>query len=222
MPTSGKKWRTAYPNRNRPPDEQRQAPRRAAPEVALLTLPNLITLLRLALLPFLLWLTYSQQTQGLLLAWALFNAAAASDWLDGYLARRLRATSRLGALLDPVVDKVVILSLLFVLSDQELLPLWLVLLNMAREFLVTAARHAYSTPQHAVGANWMGKSKFVLQVFVVQLAFAVLVLRALGRAAPWGEGALFWTTLGMTAVSYAFLVNFVRWHGLPSVPNGSR
>jgi len=181
----------------------------------LLTVPTLITLLRLALLPFLLVLTYSTQPGLLVLAWALFNVAAITDWLDGYLARRWNRISRLGTLLDPVVDKVVVLSILFVLADLGLLPLWIALLNMAREFLVTAVRHAYTTPAHAVGANWMGKTKFVLQVVVIQLAYGLLVLESAGHRFPPGRSGLLYLALGMTLVSFGFLANFVRWHGLP-------
>ncbi len=176
----------------------------------MVTLPNLITLLRLALLPVFLYLTYSSAPAGLVAAGVLFNLAAASDWLDGYLARRSGAVSRLGTLLDPVVDKIVVLCALLVLVDLRLLPLWLVLLNVAREFLVTAARHARTTPTHVEGANWMGKAKFALQVGVIELGYVVLVLRAFGQAAPWGPAALFWTTLAMTALSWSFLVGFLH------------
>ncbi len=180
----------------------------------MLTLPNVITCLRLALLPVILYLTYSPAPAGVIAACTLFNLAAASDWLDGYLARRNGAVSRLGTLLDPVVDKIVVLSALLVLADLRLLPLWIVLLNLAREFLVTAARHACTTPTHVEGANWMGKSKFVLQVGVIELGYLVLILRALAHAAPWGPAALFWSALAMTALSWSFLVNFLRRHGL--------
>ena len=178
------------------------------------TLPNVITLLRLALLPVLVCLTYSHHARGVIAAWVLFSVAAATDWLDGYLARRTGSVSRLGTILDPVVDKIVALSVLLVFVDLRLLPLWIVLLNMAREFLVTAARYACTTPSHVVGANWMGRTKFVVQVGVMEMGYLLLALRALGRPAAWGEGLLFWTTLGMTVLSWSFLVNFVRWHGL--------
>jgi CDP-diacylglycerol--glycerol-3-phosphate 3-phosphatidyltransferase len=180
----------------------------------LLTLPNAITVLRLALLPAFLWLTYSHQAGIVIVAWALFNGAAASDWVDGYLARRCGAVSALGTLLDPVVDKIVVLSALLVFVDLGLLPLWLVLLNLAREFLVTSARQIHSTPEHVVGANWMGKVKFAAQVAVIEAGYLLLVLRSAGHPVPWAQGALFWAALGMTLVSWFFLVNFLRWHGL--------
>jgi CDP-diacylglycerol--glycerol-3-phosphate 3-phosphatidyltransferase len=175
-----------------------------------LTVPNLITLARLGSLPVFLILTYSQVLSGLIAAWVLFNLAAASDWLDGFLARRSGSVSRLGTLLDPVVDKVIILSTLFALVDLRLLPLWIVLLAMAREFMVSAARHAATTPTRVVGANWMGKAKFALQVAVIELGYLVLLLRLLGRPAAWGQAALFWSALGVTVLSYLFLARFVR------------
>ncbi len=180
----------------------------------MVTLPNVITFLRLAVLPVFLCLTYSATPAGVIAAAVLFNLAAASDWLDGYLARRNGAVSRLGTLLDPVVDKIVVLSALLVLVDLRLLPLWLPLLNLAREFLVTAARHARTTPTRVEGANWMGKTKFALQVGVIELGYVVLGLRALGHAAAWGPAALFWSTLAMTTLSWSFLLNFLRRHGL--------
>ncbi len=98
----------------------------------MLTIPNAITLSRLILILPLVALTCSRQTWALGAAAALFAAEAADDWLDGFLARRLGNRTRLGTLLDPVVDKLLILSVLFVLADRGLFPLWLVLLNMAR------------------------------------------------------------------------------------------
>ena len=180
----------------------------------MLTLPNAITALRLVLLPAFLWMTYAHQPWIVILAWALFNVAAVSDWADGYLARRCGTVSPLGTLLDPVVDKIVALSALLVFVDLGLLPLWLVLLNLAREFLVTSARQIHSTPGHIVGANWMGKSKFAAQVVVIEMGYILLVLRSLDRSVPWGQSVLFWTTLGMTLISWSFLVNFLRWYGL--------
>ena len=159
----------------------------------MLTLPNAITVVRLALLPAFLWLTCTEQTWTLALAWVLFNAAAASDWLDGYLARRSGTTSLLGTLLDPVVDKIMVLSALLVFVTLGLLPLWLVLLNLAREFLVTAVRQIHSTPTRVVGANWMGKAKFATQVAVMEFAYLLLTLKSMGRPLSRASRSSTWT-----------------------------
>lgn len=177
-----------------------------------MTIPNLITFGRLLLVPFCAGLAYATGAAWLLTGAALFAVAAFSDWLDGYLARRLDSHSRIGVLMDPVVDKVMVLAVLFVFAEQGVFPLWLVLLNMFREFLVTGMRHAFSTEGRVVGANWMGKTKFVLQVGVVELAYVHLALAARGTPLPGGRALPFWALAAATAFSYLFLLNFARWH----------
>jgi CDP-diacylglycerol--glycerol-3-phosphate 3-phosphatidyltransferase len=162
--------------------------------------------------PFIVWLSYGSQPSAIAGAGALFGVAALSDWLDGYVARRRGCTTAFGALLDPLVDKVLMLALLFTFADRGLLPMWLPLLNMAREFLVSGLRQGLSTHEQVIGANWMGKTKYVLQVGVVGLCYAHLLLQGLGRRLPGGLALLFWAALGMTAVSYAFLLVFALQH----------
>jgi CDP-diacylglycerol--glycerol-3-phosphate 3-phosphatidyltransferase len=178
----------------------------------LLTIPNLITAFRLVLLPLILWLTYATEPGPIAWAAGLFALAASSDWLDGYLARRLNMASRLGALMDPLVDKLMVLSILFAFVDLGLLPLWIVLVNMYREFVVTGLRHALSTRQATVGANWMGKTKYALQVALIELIYVQIFLESRGGGLPGGRGVLLWSALAVTVISFAFLANFARWH----------
>ena len=103
--------------------------------------------------------------------------------------------------------------MLFVFSARRLLPLWLVLLLLLREAGVTAARHALSTAAEAVGANWMGKTKFVLQVLLIELGYAHLLLGSLHKALPGGKPLLFWSAVGVIVLSYAFLFRFLGRHG---------
>jgi len=180
--------------------------------MALLNLPNAVTLLRLGCVPVIVWLTYSRAPAGLAVAAGLFALAVASDWLDGYLARRLTMRTAFGTLMDPLVDKVLILSVLFVFADRGLIPLWLVLLNMLRELAVTAVRSRASCAAGAVGANRMGKTKFCLQAGFIGLAYAHLMLGSAGRPMPGGRALLFWCLLAVTAVSYAFLARFIHRH----------
>jgi CDP-diacylglycerol--glycerol-3-phosphate 3-phosphatidyltransferase len=183
------------------------------------TPPNVITVARLASIPFIVWLTYSPGAAGRGAAAGLFLVAVMSDCLDGYLARLKGTTSRLGALLDPLVDKTMILCVLFVFADLGLLPLWLILLNMFRELLVTALRHGMASRGKVVGANWMGKTKFVLQTGVILLCYLQLLLQAAGSRLPGETATLFWCTLGMTIVSFAFLANFARMHRRDILPS---
>jgi len=177
-----------------------------------MTAANIVTLIRLALIPFILWLSYARSLSGIITAAALFALAGASDWLDGFLARRLSAVSSFGKLLDPLVDKMLILGALFVFTRLGLIPDWIFLLNLARELVVTGARHHLSTPGHAVGANWMGKTKFCLQIVVVSLAYLHLIFQAAGRPLPAGEHLVLGSAVLMTAISCLFLACFIRTH----------
>jgi len=178
---------------------------------ALFTVPNAITAFRLALIPSMLAMTSSDHTSGVVIAAALFGLGAATDWLDGFVARRFHARSRLGAMLDPVADKAMVLGALFIFSDLGLIPLWLVLLNMFRELFMSGLRDILTTPTRIIGANWMGKVKFCIQVGLVELIYIHRILATRGSGLPGGQTTLFFALLAVTIVSFAFLFNFARW-----------
>jgi len=143
------------------------------------TVPNLLTLLRLALLPVVAVLAYSPDSSGRAWAFGVFLFAMATDVADGMIARRVEGQrSRVGLFLDPVVDKAVLITMLFVLADLRLLPLWMAILFMVREFVTSGLRSAAATSGQVVGANLMGKTKAFLQALCIGLglgarAFAV-------------------------------------------------
>src|SRR5207244_7188990 len=87
--------------------------------------------------------------------WAtgVFIAAMTTDWLDGRIARRRGRTSPLGSLLDPVADKLLVLSVLVVLIDQDVFPAWMVVAIVAREFLVSGLRLAALDRGVVIGAR---------------------------------------------------------------------
>ncbi len=144
-----------------------------------MTIPNLLTLLRLALLPVIAVLAYSPDCSGRAWALGVFIFAMATDAADGIIAKHVEGqSSRLGLYLDPVVDKAVLLTMLFVFADLELLPLWMAILFMVREFVVAGLRSAAASSGQVVGANLMGKTKASLQTVCIGLglgarAFAV-------------------------------------------------
>lgn len=106
----------------------------------MLTLPNLITILRLLVVPVFIWVLWQQHYD---LALAIFLAAGLSDALDGYLARRLNQVSRLGAMLDSVADKVAILAALIVLTVLERIPLWLAFSMIGRDLIILSGAAFY-------------------------------------------------------------------------------
>jgi cardiolipin synthase len=99
-----------------------------------LTVPNLISIVRLAGVPLFLWLILGPEADG----WALAVLAVSgvSDYLDGYLARRLDQTSALGQILDPVADRLYILATVFGLAYRDIIPWWLAALLPARDLLL--------------------------------------------------------------------------------------
>jgi len=101
-----------------------------------LTLPNLITLMRILLVPLIFWLLATNQIQ---LAFVVFIIAGVSDALDGYIAKQWQMSSQLGAYLDPLADKLLIVSVFAAMAYNGSLPLWLVTLVVSRDILIVAA-----------------------------------------------------------------------------------
>jgi cardiolipin synthase len=107
-----------------------------APEKRIFTIPNVLSFARLLGVPLFLWLVLVPEAD--LWAFAVLVAAGVSDWFDGYLARALDQRSELGALLDPLADRLYIGATLIALAVREIIPWWLVGLLVARELLLLA------------------------------------------------------------------------------------
>jgi cardiolipin synthase len=98
-----------------------------------LSIPNLVTVLRILLVPVVVWAIASGRMQ---LAFLLFFAAAISDAIDGFLAKRFGMKTELGAYLDPLADKVLIVSIYVTLGITGAIPLWIVILVVSRDFMI--------------------------------------------------------------------------------------
>jgi CDP-diacylglycerol---glycerol-3-phosphate 3-phosphatidyltransferase len=150
--------------------------RRLAP----MNLPNSLTLLRIFFVPLLIavLLTRSPNLElwGFHIRFEFFGvlillAAAATDWADGYFARRRLQVTTLGILLDPIADKLLISASFIALVDMHLVPAWMVVIIIGREFTVLGLRNIASAEGFTISASALGKTKMVLQV----LAVAVLI-----------------------------------------------
>src|SRR3979490_3126074 len=102
----------------------------------------------------------------------LLAPAAATDWADGYLARRRLQVPRLGILLDPIADKLLISAAFVSLVDMHLVPAWMVVIIVGREFTVQGLRSIASTEGFTISASILGKTKMVLQVCAVAVLIA--------------------------------------------------
>jgi len=101
-----------------------------------LNLPNAITIARIVLVPLIIWLIITDQA---LLAFIVFVAAGVSDAVDGFIAKKFDQSTELGAYLDPIADKLLLVSIYVSLGLQEILPAWLAILVVSRDVLIIGA-----------------------------------------------------------------------------------
>ena len=133
-----------------------------------MNLPNTLTLVRIFLVPIVVvvLLTVEIRTWALWGA-SLFLAAALTDILDGYLARRRKQVTTLGRLLDPIADKLLIASALVSLVQLKIAPAWMVVIIIGREFAVSGLRSIAAHEGFSVDVSTLGKGKMVTQVAAV-------------------------------------------------------
>jgi CDP-diacylglycerol---glycerol-3-phosphate 3-phosphatidyltransferase len=159
-----------------------------------INLPTWITLSRLLGVPWL--LIGLQNPDDLRQRWwmvAVFLLAAGTDWLDGYLARRLNLVTDLGKFLDPLVDKLLVLAPLMMLVSWGRIPAWGVFLILARELTIAGWRVSGDA---VTGANLWGKLKTVVQI----IAIALLIAPIGSRFSLYGQIAtgMFWVAVWLT------------------------
>jgi cardiolipin synthase len=172
-----------------------------------MTLPNLITLARLCAVPVTIWLILQHRLD---LAFLLFVAAGLSDALDGWLARVFQARSQIGALLDPLADKALLVSVYIALAAIGVLPDWLAILVVFRDVVIVGG----------LLLLWMlGDRPAIAPLFVsklntmLQIALAATALLAAGFDLPvWTpQAALVWMVAGSTLASgLAYVVQAAR------------
>ncbi len=136
-----------------------------------MNLPTWITVSRLVAIPLVFALLANPSVSHRWWAMVVFLLAACTDWLDGYLARRLNQVTDLGKFLDPLVDKLLVLAPLMVLVQLGIVPAWGVFLILARELTIAGWRVNQST---IVGANLWGKAKTVVQIGAIALLISPL------------------------------------------------
>ncbi len=129
-----------------------------------MNLPNTISLGRLVLTAVFVGGAALESTAGHWIALVAFVIAAISDWFDGYFARKLGMVTPLGKLLDPVADKVLVCSAFVYLSAEGLCPVWITVLILAREFLITGLRQVAVEAGRVLAADRLGKWKTGLQL----------------------------------------------------------
>ena len=185
-----------------------------------ITVPNWVTLIRLVLAVVFVLLalefdgrTFAQTRWAAVAAFFTFVVAAASDYLDGWLARRLGQTSTLGRILDPFVDKILVCSafVLFlgdnfraVAGAANFVAPWMVVAIVGRELLVSSIRAQSESNGAGFAAAWVGKVKMVVQSFA-----ASTVLGSLAFRAAWIESLVFPSIAAAVAITLYSLVTYL-------------
>jgi CDP-diacylglycerol---glycerol-3-phosphate 3-phosphatidyltransferase len=153
------------------------------PAYPTMNLPNSLTVLRIFFVPVLIVVLLTRSPNIVLWGFPMhfevwgvliLLAAAATDWADGYFARRNRQVTTLGILLDPIADKLLISAAFISLVDMHLVAGWMVVIIIGREFTILGLRNIASAEGFTIAASALGKTKMVLQVCAV----AVLIVGA--------------------------------------------
>ncbi|EKV00886.1 CDP-diacylglycerol--glycerol-3-phosphate 3-phosphatidyltransferase [Leptolyngbya sp. PCC 7375] len=155
-----------------------------------MNLPTWITVSRLMAIPLVFGLLANPSTNNRWWAVVVFLLAACTDWLDGYLARRLNQVTDLGKFLDPLVDKLLVLAPLMVLVQLGTVPAWGVFLILARELTIAGWRVGQAT---ITGANMWGKVKTVVQIVAI-----ALLISPISQQYPLPALTIFWLAVGLT------------------------
>lgn len=140
-------------------------------QLDLMNIPNTITFSRLLGIPFLLYGLHNPTPQGRWICVGIFLVCALTDWLDGYLARKLNQITDLGKFLDPLVDKLLVLAPLLSLIELKQIPAYAVFIILGRELAIAGWRVNQTTIS---GANIWGKLKTVSQIIAIALLIAPL------------------------------------------------
>jgi CDP-diacylglycerol---glycerol-3-phosphate 3-phosphatidyltransferase len=166
-----------------------------------MNLPNTLTILRIFFVPFLVAVLVEQNLRiewrgevvvpNAFLALAIFLIAAATDLLDGYLARRWKQITTVGTLLDPIADKLLISAALISLVQIRRVPAWMVVLIIGREFAVSGLRSIAAAEGYTIQASDLGKTKMITQVAAISMILVSIRWEALsGFAMLWMWGVV--------------------------------
>ncbi|GMT43618.1 MAG: CDP-diacylglycerol--glycerol-3-phosphate 3-phosphatidyltransferase [bacterium] len=140
----------------------------------IVTIPNILTLLRIALIPVAVIFIYQNKQSFFTLTIIVLVLAIFTDILDGQIARRTNQVTNIGKLLDPVADKLMVVSVMIAMTDINMIAGWIVIIIVARELLATGIRAIAADSGVVISANWWGKFKTGFQ-------FAALIILLMGK-----------------------------------------
>ena len=135
-----------------------------------MNLPNKITMIRVILIPFFVFFMLTDFVPySNVIAVAIFIVASLTDTLDGYLARKYELVSNFGKFMDPLADKLLVSAAMICMSELGMLPAWVVIIIISREFIITGFRLIAAEGGLVIAASWWGKIKTVTQMAMIIL-----------------------------------------------------
>ena len=166
-----------------------------------MNIPIALTLVRIVLVPLVIVFLISSDRVHVLIAAVIFVAASLTDWLDGRIARSTNQVTRLGTLLDPVADKLLVAAALVSLVQVDMVAAWMALVIIGRELAVTGLRGVALSMGVVVPASRLGKWKTVLQY--VALTLLILERGVPAEFVPFHlvSGVVLWIAMGVTVFS---------------------
>jgi cardiolipin synthase len=174
------------------------------------TIPNAISFARLLGIPLI--VVFGLDPDKSVLAFAVFVVGGFTDWLDGYLARRLNQMSKIGAALDPIADRLYIITAVIVLLIRDMIPLWVVVLVVARDVmmaghLLRTRRSGFAPPP----VHYIGKAATMLLLYSVPLIFLGGATFTLAEFARWtGLAFLIWGVVVYWIAGLLYIAQFKK------------
>lgn len=186
-------------------DRPRAVPAPENVRTEILNLPNSLTLFRIFLVPFLVVVLLTKFSD--FLGLGIFLVAAITDYFDGYFARKLNKTTRLGALLDPIADKLLMSAAFISLVELGLAKAWIVVIIIGREFAVSGLRSIAAQRGVTIAASPLGKTKMITQVIAIAL---LIVGYELGEFRFIGELGLWLVMIFALVSGIDYFIKFAR------------
>ena len=177
-----------------------------------MSLPNRLTMLRIVLAAAVFAALMTDSPGWHAGALVMFVAAIITDWLDGWLARRMKAVSPFGKVADPIADKILVLgtfTALIRIKELEI-PLWAVFPIVMRELIIGGVRVIAGAQGKVLAADKWGKIKTAIQLIAIMAMVGVVVLRDRGLAAPWMIKAVYPLTVLCAVLALSSLGSYLR------------
>ncbi|MCD6407328.1 CDP-diacylglycerol--glycerol-3-phosphate 3-phosphatidyltransferase [Candidatus Aerophobetes bacterium] len=170
-----------------------------------MNLANKITFFRIILIPFFILFLFFWGKVGVALSFLIFLIASFSDWMDGYIARRKSQITSLGKIMDPVADKILVYSAFICFIHFKIIPFWMIIILMARDFLVMALRAEAAYRGVLIVPTFAGKFKTFLEYGGIVSSFFYLLFSSIFLKSFFRFTTYFFMSL---AVSFALISGF--------------